>query len=184
MYSCFTYPCFTGTSVCWFPWQTFESCWYICRSSFCFVSMFLFHCCLCFLNLLIRHLIVNEVGGFNPNSYCHVCCSEDILYSSILLTYLMCPGTTQSANNAGFPFTFLSCSLYNRTVCHNRNTNGNVTGLISVLLCFHIVIESPPPNVVKLFILVHSVCVYFCAVFHMVYVSCNRCSLLEHMWNY
>jgi len=26
MYSCFIYPCFTGTSVWWFPWHTFESC--------------------------------------------------------------------------------------------------------------------------------------------------------------
>jgi len=86
MYSCFTYPCFTGTSVCWFLWQTFESCWYICSSSFYFVSIFLFHCCLCPLNLLIRHLIVIEGGGFNPGSHCYVCCLEDI-HSSILLTF-------------------------------------------------------------------------------------------------
>lgn len=87
MYSCFTYPCFTGTSVWWFPLHTFESCWYMCSSSFYFVSIVLFHCCLCPLNLLIRHLIVIEVGGFNPGSHCHVCCLEDILYSSILLTF-------------------------------------------------------------------------------------------------
>lgn len=151
MCSCVTYPCFTGTSVCWFPWQTFELGWYICSISFQSISMFPFLAVCVLWMCYLRHTIVSEDGGFVPNSLCHVCCSEGRLCSSILLTFKSAQGlyevlTIQDYISLHFPLLFPLCQ---NSVSHHSNTNSNVNVPSSVLLCFGIVQNFK--NVVTLF---------------------------------